>query len=56
MFRRIERSAGIGTPLSADAVSAIYRRFATFVGYSEKHVAGVSGHSIRLGPPRTCSP
>jgi integrase len=49
IFRRLIGRNHVGGRLGADAVAVIYKRVARWVGWPEKHVKEVSGHSIRVG-------
>jgi len=49
LFRRIIGKKTIGGRLKQDAIASAFRRVAAFVKMEPKDVAGVSGHSIRVG-------
>ncbi len=49
IFRRLIGRHRVAERLHADIVSDIYRCIARWVGLPAKHVAQVSGHSIRIG-------
>lgn len=47
VFRRLRGTTAIGERLGADSVSALYKSVVKWLGWPEKHVNEVSGHSIR---------
>lgn len=49
IFRRLRGTKAIGKRLGAESVSGLYKSVAKWLGWPEKHVKEVSGHSIRVG-------
>ena len=49
VFRRLTGRGRVGGRLSANAIGEIFKRVATFVGFSSEDTQSVSGHSIRVG-------
>jgi integrase len=49
VFRRLIGRNGIGQRLHVDMVADIFKRVGRWIGLPEDEVAGISGHSIRVG-------
>ncbi len=49
VFRRLVGKDQIGGPLNAGSIALIFKRVAQWIGMPARYVAGISGHSTRVG-------
>jgi integrase len=49
LFRRLIGQTQIGGPLNPGSIAQIFKRVAQWIGMPERFVAGISGHSTRVG-------
>ena len=54
VFRRLMGQTQIGGALNAGSIAPIFKRVAQWIGMPERFVAGISGHSTRVGASRSC--
>jgi hypothetical protein len=49
IFVRVHGSAGVGDPLTAQIVTAVFRKVGQWIGLERKEWENLSGHSARVG-------
>src|ERR1700734_4418091 len=49
VFRRLIGKDQIGGPLNPGSIALIFKRVAQWIGMPARYVAGISGHSTRVG-------